>query len=78
MIVNVGIIVLLLGLPLVAVLLYQSNNDNVRPYNREPCGVFAMILYIMCVIAAILCLVKDATIDCSKTIQLKQHPTTSQ
>ena len=78
MIINDGIIVLLLGLPLVAVLFYQANNDNVRPYNREPCGVFGMIIYIMCVIVAILCLVKDATIDCSKIIQFKQHPTTSQ
>ena len=78
MIVNTGIIVLLLGLPLVAGLLYQANNSNVESYNREPCGVIGVILCIMCVIAAILCLVNNETIDCSKLIQFKQHPTTSQ
>lgn len=78
MIINAGIIMLLLGLPLVAVLLYQANNDNVSPYNREPCGVFGTLLCIMCVIGAILCLVNNETIDCSKIIQFKQHPTTSQ
>ena len=78
MIINAGIVVLLLGLPLVAVLLYQANNDNVRSYNREPCGVFGTLLCIICVIAAILCLANDVTIDCSKIIQFEQHPTTSQ
>lgn len=78
MIINAGIIMLLLGLPLVAGLFYQANNSNVRPYIREPCGVIGTFLYIMCVIGAILCLVNNETIDCSKIIQFKQHPTTSQ
>ena len=78
MIVNAGIIVLLLGLPLVAGLLYQANNSNVSSYNRGPRAVIGTFLCVICVFAAILCLVNDATIDCSKIIQFKQHPTTSQ
>ena len=78
MTINIGILVLALGLPIVLVLWKTAAREDLCGDARGFSGTCAFLTAVGTVIAACLCFIDKATINTSDIIQFHQSPSVSE